>query len=182
MFLNIFLSANENQNGDRLLLAKVENDFCYRTHFRCLPRTDNKLTGFPILNMLGILLKIATSTSWGRLVAPMTMTLQLGSVIRPSQKLINWVLIITVASWSDDDLERKNESEKIIIMFYFQFQYIMYMYLHIAFTFRPRDFCFKLLLCKWHWMNLHKSRDVWLEQNYCTISCYYRSLYNLTLV
>ena len=60
--------------------------------------------------MLGIRRRMAASTSWGRLVAPITMTLQSGSVISPSQKLMNCVLIMAVASWSVDDLERRKES------------------------------------------------------------------------
>ena len=60
--------------------------------------------------MLGIRRRMAASTSWGRLVAPITMTLQSGSVINPSQKLMNCVLIMAVASWSVDDLERRKES------------------------------------------------------------------------
>ena len=62
--------------------------------------------------MLGIRLNMAASTSCGRLVAPMIITRQSGSDTSPSQKLINWVFIIAVASWSVDVLDRKNESSK----------------------------------------------------------------------
>ena len=67
-------------------------------------------------NMLGMRRRMAASTSWGRLVAPITITLQFTSVISPSQKLMNCVLIMAVASWSVADLDRRKESnEKVII-------------------------------------------------------------------
>lgn len=43
-------------------------------------------TGNPTWKVLGILLSIALSTSWGLLVAPITMTWHDGSVIRPVQQ------------------------------------------------------------------------------------------------
>ena len=45
-------------------------------------------------------LNIALSTSLGLLVAPITRTLQLFSVVNPSHSCINWALIMAVASWS----------------------------------------------------------------------------------
>lgn len=61
--------------------------------------------------MQGIRRKMAASTSLGLFVAPMIMMWQWGSVTRPSQKLMNWVLIIDVASWSLDIRARRKESE-----------------------------------------------------------------------
>lgn len=57
-----------------------------------------KLTGRSTWNMHGMRLNIAASTSDGRLVAPMIITRYLELVKRPSQKLINCVFIMTVAS------------------------------------------------------------------------------------
>ncbi len=68
------------------------------------------LTGSPIWNIDGILRRIAASTSCGLFVAPIIIIWHLLSVVKPSQKLINWVLIITVASWSEEARDRKKES------------------------------------------------------------------------
>ena len=68
------------------------------------------LTGRPIQNMLGMRLRIAASTSCGLFVAPTIIIWQLPSVTRPSQKLMNCVFIIAVASWSVDVLDLRNES------------------------------------------------------------------------
>lgn len=76
-------------------------------YYKCV----GPLTGTPMWNMLGILRKMAASTSCGLLVAPITMTWQFGSVNSPSQKLINCVLIIAVASWSVDVRDLRKESE-----------------------------------------------------------------------
>ena len=68
------------------------------------------LTGRPTKNMLGMRRRMAESTSCGRLVAPMIITRHVGSVTSPSQKLMNCVFIIAVASWSDELRVRRNES------------------------------------------------------------------------
>ena len=88
---------------------QIKNIFLKGSSSRIPPHT-----GKPIWNMLGIRRRMAASTSCGRFVAPITMTLQSLSVISPSQKLMNCVLIIAVASWSVADLDRRKESgEKV---------------------------------------------------------------------
>ena len=67
-----------------------------------------------MLNWHGNLLSMAGSMSPGRLVAATIMILQWGSVMMPSHILMNWALIIAVASWSWELLDRKKESKKNI--------------------------------------------------------------------
>ena len=53
---------------------------------------------------------MALSTSFGRFVAPMTTTVHLLSVAKPSHSCINCALIIAVASWSCWSLTRRRLS------------------------------------------------------------------------
>lgn len=72
------------------------------------------LTGFLMLNWHGNLLRMAGSMSLGRFVAATIMMRQLGSVMIPSHILMNWALIIAVASWSWELLDRKKESTNVV--------------------------------------------------------------------
>lgn len=70
-------------------------------------------TGKAMWKVAGIRRRIALSKSWGRFVAPMMMTVQSGSVPKPSQSAMNCAFIIAVASWSWVFRTRKKESRKI---------------------------------------------------------------------
>lgn len=95
-------------------------------------------TGWLTWNLVGILLRMAESKSWGRLVAPIMITWQTDrpniqiinvnkncvclylctcrcvSVSSPSHRLMNWAFIMAVASWSELDRLLRNESVYII--------------------------------------------------------------------
>ena len=81
------------------------------TLLRVLLGTQDKvLTGGPMKNVAGIRLRMARSTSCGRFVAPITMTQQLLSVVRPSHMDMKSALTMAVASWSCVSRVRRSES------------------------------------------------------------------------
>lgn len=73
-------------------------------------KKTSRPTGRPTWKVAGIRRRIALSRSWGLFVAPIIITVHVGSVINPSHKDMNWAFIIAVASWSVELRALKNES------------------------------------------------------------------------
>lgn len=122
-------------------IALIQSTVTWYLMFYCEVVTSGVCvhTGWLMWNLVGILLRMAESKSWGRLVAPIMITWQTDSsniqiinvnktvcvclylctcrcvsVSSPSHRLMNWAFIMAVASWSELDRLLRNESVYII--------------------------------------------------------------------